>query len=594
MHTYIRKNVTFLFLCLLLSITITVTASAKTTFLPDWEEEPYDFDGGEDYNLCERSTDPVYHYAPGSNKCPSPKIYDHTCPHSSDWISECYCPSSYNQTCSTPYVGIGQSCDGKYESCCDPRCREGSTASCSYPYVTDYTSTTECGQTCYVCRYGNDCNTSCSPDETATPTGSTNDYNGEACVTCAPQCTPKASESGCTCGTYSCSDECGGTRTCCTPCPETPSCTETCASKGYQTAQPSGQTCSTTTVCGETCYYDCQSDCTYTYTAADCNAECKNVGTSSCIRDGITYYETCGSSKCKDGETCSEGQCVSTCTDTCSSKGYQTSQPGGYTCSTTSVCGQTCYKDCVCATTCEDKVTSKPANSSYTTESCTACGSTKTINTGWTCNDGYEKSGNSCVEQCTDTCSSKGYKTSQPSGQTCSTTTVCGQTCYYDCKSDCTYNLSEGYCRGVCRDVGSVSCTRNGTTYYQSCGNYKCSSGQSCISGNCVSDDPCDNKTAVSVPANASCSSYYSDCPDKCAAWTCNSGYEKSGTSCVKKTCTNTCFYTLRSCPANGYCKSCQIIGSDCSVASGGTRYSLVSCHNGTYISFSGDSCVKY
>ena len=189
-------------------------AQARTTFLPDYMEEPMKFDGGEDENLCRRSTDPVYHYAPGNIKCPTPKVYDKTCPHNSDWISECYCPSEYSQTCTSPYRGVGVSCDGKYKECCDTRCKEGSQSPCSYPYVTDYTSSTGCGETCYVCRYGNDCTTSCGANEDATPSGGTNDFNQKSCVSCSPKCQPLADETGCK-KTKTCSDGCSGTRICC-------------------------------------------------------------------------------------------------------------------------------------------------------------------------------------------------------------------------------------------------------------------------------------------------------------------------------------------------------------------------------------------
>lgn len=46
---------------------------------------------------------------------------------------------------------------------------------------------------------------------------------------------------------------------------------------------------------------------------------------------------------------------------------------------------------------CKDKVTSKPANSYYTTSSCTDCSGSHTINSGWRCNIGYTQSGNSCI-----------------------------------------------------------------------------------------------------------------------------------------------------------------------------------------------------
>ena len=47
----------------------------------------------------------------------------------------------------------------------------------------------------------------------------------------------------------------------------------------------------------------------YTVTAETCAAECKNVGSQSCTRGGVTYYESCGSSKCSSGQICSSGTC---------------------------------------------------------------------------------------------------------------------------------------------------------------------------------------------------------------------------------------------------------------------------------------------
>ena len=51
--------------------------------------------------------------------------------------------------------------------------------------------------------------------------------------------------------------------------------------------------------------------CDYTYTAESCAANCQNVGTSSCVRNGTTYYASCGSSKCSSGQTCNNGTCQS-------------------------------------------------------------------------------------------------------------------------------------------------------------------------------------------------------------------------------------------------------------------------------------------
>ena len=45
--------------------------------------------------------------------------------------------------------------------------------------------------------------------------------------------------------------------------------------------------------------------------------------------------------------------------------------------------------------------------------------------------------------------------------------------------------------------------------------------------------DNCRNQNAVSIPANAHCTSYYSDCSSKCSGWSCDPGYKESGNSCI-------------------------------------------------------------
>ena len=49
----------------------------------------------------------------------------------------------------------------------------------------------------------------------------------------------------------------------------------------------------------------------YTVTAETCSSQCLNVGTKSCTKNGITYYESCGSSMCSSGQTCENGTCKS-------------------------------------------------------------------------------------------------------------------------------------------------------------------------------------------------------------------------------------------------------------------------------------------
>ena len=114
------------------------------------------------------------------------------------------------------------------------------------------------------------------------------------------------------------------------------------------------------------------------------STNCKNCA-------GNTLYTwTCSASSCS---AYSLSSCPSNgnCSQCCNGKYKLDSCAFGYELSGGS---------CSCATTCTDKVSSKPANSSYTTSSCTACGVTTTIKTGWSCNAGYTKSGDSCVEEC--------------------------------------------------------------------------------------------------------------------------------------------------------------------------------------------------
>lgn len=51
--------------------------------------------------------------------------------------------------------------------------------------------------------------------------------------------------------------------------------------------------------------------CNYSYTAASCSSQCKSVGSTSCVKDGTTYYSSCGSSFCSSNQTCSNGKCKS-------------------------------------------------------------------------------------------------------------------------------------------------------------------------------------------------------------------------------------------------------------------------------------------
>ncbi|MDY4841337.1 MAG: hypothetical protein SO314_03095, partial [Alphaproteobacteria bacterium] len=93
---------------------------------------------------------------------------------------------------------------------------------------------------------------------------------------------------------------------------------------------PGGCGGSTTNGCGNvTCYYPYVSCCTYTITASYCSSQCKYTSSSSCVKDGTTYYSSCGSSKCSSEEACINGKCVA---------------PSGRCCDDThSYCGNSTY-----------------------------------------------------------------------------------------------------------------------------------------------------------------------------------------------------------------------------------------------------------
>ena len=157
-------------------------ATAKTTFLPDWQMADLEFQ--RDEPLCldavDKSGNKLYHKA---SSCPAPKIFDEHCAHDDRYISECYCPAHYQYNCTSPYRGDERvkkngyaSCDGLYIACCNGSCPSGTSK--TNPGGCGGSTTNDCGDTCY--------------------------YPYQPC------CYPYPDETGCSCGSYSCSDGCGG------------------------------------------------------------------------------------------------------------------------------------------------------------------------------------------------------------------------------------------------------------------------------------------------------------------------------------------------------------------------------------------------
>lgn len=140
------------------------------------------------------------------------------------------------------------------------------------------------------------------------------------------------------------------------------------------------------------------SSCSYTYTAEDCAAECKNIGSLSCSKNGKTYYASCGSSKCSYNQTCNYGTCV-TPAPSCT---YP------YT-------AQDCARQC--------KSTSGPSCSRNGTTYYQSCGSSK-CSSGQTCENG------SCISPVPE----KGY--------CCGYVTNCGY-------NGDTLNSNDNYCQNT-------------------------------------------------------------------------------------------------------------------------------------------------
>ena len=131
-----------------------------------------------------------------------------------------------------------------------------------------------------------------------------------------------------------------------------------------------------------------------------------------------------------------------------------------------------------------------------------------------------------------------------------------------DCPSKCEVAAADN-----CINRTAVSTPYGCESYYSDCSS-KCQTAYG---------DNCRNRTAAisSCPSNASCS-YYSDCSSKIQSWSCNSGYSKSGSSCVEDTpcisydgqdCAyNDCpTYTCTCCPSfGGFNSSCCVYDDMC------------------------------
>ena len=127
--------------------------------------------------------------------------------------------------------------------------------------------------------------------------------------------------------------------------------TEDCASLGYK--YTAAQCPDSAIACPfDTTKFFCMNPqtCDYTYTAEACAANCLNPGSASCSKNGITYYQSCGSSKCSSDQTCENGTCNSNVAKSGWCCGYSVCGYTGTSHFNDSYCqrnfGRTCYQQC--------------------------------------------------------------------------------------------------------------------------------------------------------------------------------------------------------------------------------------------------------
>ena len=350
-------------------------AEAKTFFLPDWQAdgiESKSLEGNlnKDEPLCRQSG--LYHKADG---CPIPKIFDEYCPFSDKWISECYCPDVFSYSCPSPYRGDNRvddpssgfsSCDGLWVACCDTTCPSG-TSPVDPGGCGGYTYN-DCGDVCY--------------------------YPYVEC------CYPSSDETGCSCGTYECSDGCGGMRTCCSTCPEpeetTPEDSSSSSGGGSNdTCTPSADEtgCSYDTEncddgCGGTrkCCAACSPAADATgceYGSEDCDDGCG--GTRTCCKSAPDCTPSTDETGCEYGTEDCDGGCGGTrqCCKACTPSADETGCTNG-TEDCDNGCGGTrkCCKACLGSSTCTGSTTACSSNQIKTNE-CTDCSGT----TRYTCEE---------------------------------------------------------------------------------------------------------------------------------------------------------------------------------------------------------------
>lgn len=94
------------------------------------------------YKECECESQYIY----GTGTCSSPQVPDTSGTSCDGKYASCTCPTNYTETCTAPYLGVGESCNGKYTSCtcpdsftltCEGQTGDGESCNGKYEACTD-------------------------------------------------------------------------------------------------------------------------------------------------------------------------------------------------------------------------------------------------------------------------------------------------------------------------------------------------------------------------------------------------------------------------------------------------------------------------
>ncbi len=343
-----------------------------------------------------------------------------------------------------------------------------------------------------------------------------------------------------------------------------------------------------------------------------CNNECSE-GDKRCAPSSTTQFQVCGdpdNDTCKEwqapqncgaGEICTDGDCVTSCSDECTRVGAQACDKegaNGYR-----VCGEYDSDDCLdwgslntcgvgltcvdgnCVSTCSDECDTQDATrcaqppkngvetcGDYNSDGCKEWGDFYACPSGETC-DGNVTCSPDCSDECTTgerTCDGAGYRT-------------CGQhdadlcldwSAVTDCQSWEVCNPANGQCQTACSDEcqqGQRQC--HSDTEIDLCANYDadpclewgiidtCNTGEKCTNGQCVEDcknecEPQGDRMCQNIGSDAGyrvCGDWDSD---SCLEWgnpiPCDAGQSCSDGVCAD-TCTDECDVGQKECSGTGF-----------------------------------------